>query len=66
MNDVQSLINYLYVLAQLNLTINIRSEGANDPGIHGNGHASIQLNGAEKAKRRRGYNVVVVNGETGK
>ena len=63
---LQILINYLYISGQHNLIIKIRSEGAEDRGIQGNGHASIQLNGVENAKRQRGYNVVVVNGDTGK
>ena len=62
-----SLINYLYSLAQL-LRINIRSEGCNDPGIQAGtcGYGSIRVNGWEKARRKRGYNVVVINADTGK
>lgn len=48
------------------LTVNIKSEAGNDQlVVRCCGHASILVNGKEYSKRGRGYNVVVVNGQTG-
>ena len=47
--------------------IHIRSEGCDDPGRKPNtcGFAYIEVNGKDYSPRHRGYNVVVVDGETG-
>lgn len=48
------------------LNIEIISEGCDDKGRHGScGIAFIKINGKNYAKKRRGYNVVVVNANTG-
>ena len=45
----------------------IRSEACDDPGKgRGCGKAFIWINGIQKAKQKRGHNVVVVNQQTGK
>ena len=47
------------------LPIYIRSEGCNDPGITGCGRAVIRVNGNDVSQHKRGYNIVVVHGNTG-
>lgn len=52
-------------LADKLLSIYIKSEGCDDPGISGCGYATIRVDGKDYSKRRRGYNIVVVNADTG-
>ena len=47
------------------LPIYIKSEGCDDPGIHGCGYAVISVAGKDYSKHNRGYNIVVVDGRTG-
>ena len=49
------------------LDIHIRSEGCNDPNKTPNtcGIAFIYVNGVDRSPRKRGHNVVVLNGRTG-
>ena len=63
MSDLR-LYSHNFVASKI-LQIYIESEGCNDPGISGCGHATIRVNGKDYSKHRRGYNVVVVNGRTG-
>ena len=45
----------------------MRSEGCEDRGRQrGCGKAFIKINGRDHSKSRRGYNFVVLNGQTGK
>ena len=45
----------------------IRSEGCDDTGARGScGLATITVDGKDYSKRGRGYNVVVLNGDSGK
>ena len=50
------------------MDIHIRSEGCDDPGRKPRtcGFAYIEVNGKDYSPRLRGYNVVVVDGATGK
>lgn len=49
------------------LDIHIRSEGCNDPNKAPNtcGIAFIYVNGVDRSPRKRGHNVVVLDGRTG-
>ena len=54
------------LLAVRVLDIYIRSEGCDDPGKGPNcGKAYIKVDGTDYSLQKRGFNVVVVNGETG-
>lgn len=48
------------------LNIQIISEGCSDKGRHGScGLAFIRINGRDYARKRRGYNIVVISANTG-
>ena len=48
--------------------VNVRSEGCEDPGTlaGGCGRAYIKVNGKEHSPKRRGFNIVVLDGVSGK
>ena len=54
-------------LTDLSVSINITSEGCEDPGIQEGtcGRAYIFVNGKDKSPHSRGHNVVVVDAVTG-
>ena len=57
----------LYFIAIVRLNITVRSEAKGDRNKRGSGGtASIIINEKTLNNPRRGYNVVVLNGETGK
>ena len=59
-------IHAFSILAARVLDIRIRSEGCNDPGRASPcGKAYIEVDGTDYSPQGRGYNVVVVDGETG-
>ena len=45
--------------------VKIRSEACKDPNRVGCGKATITVNGVNKSRTRRGYNIVVLNEKTG-
>ena len=47
--------------------VRIKSEGCNDPTIAAGtcGTTNIEVNGVDRSRKRRGYNIVVVNERTG-
>ena len=47
------------------MRVKIRSEACKDPNRVGCGIATITVNGVDKSRRRRGYNIVVLNEKTG-
>ena len=54
------------VLLGMRLNVQIISEGCDDRGRHGScGVAFIRINGRDYASKRRGYNIVVINSNTG-
>ncbi len=46
--------------------MSIRAEGCNDPGAKGCGFSVIIVDGVDRSLHRRGYNLVVMNENTGK
>lgn len=49
------------------MQVKIKSEGCNDPTIAAGtcGITTIEVNGVDYSRKRRGYNIVVLNEKTG-
>lgn len=54
------------ILGSCRLSVQIRSEGSNDPGITAPGSSAIIVGGADYSLKSQGFNLAVLQQKTGK